>query len=66
MLIRTALILGSIRTFSLSLRETVKGLRRASGEDAASISGTLCLSAICEAKLDSVKAAVKEDRTHWR
>ena len=63
---RTELILGSMKTFSFSLRETVSGFNSASGEDAASISGTLCLSAVCDAKLESVKAAVSEDRTHWR
>jgi hypothetical protein len=26
----------------------------------------LCLSAVCDAKFESDKAAVKEDRTHWR
>jgi hypothetical protein len=66
MLMRTLLILGSIKTLSLSFREMTRGLRRASGDEAASISGTLCLSDVCEAKLDSVNAAVKDDRTHCR
>jgi hypothetical protein len=59
-------MLGSMRTLSLSFRETVSGFNSASGEDAASISGTLCLSAVCDAKLERVKAAVSDDRTHWR
>lgn len=63
MLTRTLLILGSMRTLSFSLRETVSGFNRTSGELAASISGTLCLSDACEAKLDSDRAAVREDRT---
>jgi len=66
MLTRTLLTLGSIRTFSFSFLATVSGLRRTSGELAASISGTLCLSDVCEAKLDRERAAVREDRTHWR
>jgi hypothetical protein len=44
MLTRTLLMLGSMKTFSFSFRATVKGLRSTSGELAASISGTLCLS----------------------
>lgn len=35
-----------------------------SGELAASISGTLCLSEVCEAKLEIARAATKDDRTH--
>lgn len=64
MLMRTLFTLGSIKTFSFSLRETVRGLRSSSGEVWASISGTLCLSDVCEAKLDMARAAVREDRTH--
>lgn len=66
MLTRTLLILGSIKTFSCSLRETVSGLRRTSGELAASISGTLCRSDVCDAKFANDKAAVSEERTQRR
>jgi hypothetical protein len=66
MLIRTLLMLGSIKTFSFSFRDTVRGLSSTSGELAASISGTLCLSEACDAKLDRERAAVSDDRTHWR
>ncbi len=66
MLTRTLLTLGSIKTFSFSLRETVSGLRRTSGELAASISGTLCRSDVCDAKFDRDRAAVSEERTHRR
>ena len=66
MLTRTLLTLGSIRTFSFSLRATVSGFRRTSGELAASISGTLCLSDVCDAKFEMASAAVSDDRTHWR
>lgn len=59
-------MLGSMKTFSCSFRATVNGLSKTSGELAASISGTLCLSAIWEAKLDRDNAAVSDDRTHWR
>jgi hypothetical protein len=55
-----------MKTFSRSFRATVNGFRRTSGELAASISGTLCLSDACEAKFDNDKAAVSDDRTHWR
>lgn len=65
-LTRTLLTLGSIRTFSFSFLATVKGFRSSSGEVAASISGTLCLSAVCDAKLESERAAVSEDLTHCR
>lgn len=64
MLTRTLLTLGSMRTFSFSLREMFKGLSRSSGELAASISGTLCRSEVWEAKLEMASAAVKEERTH--
>jgi hypothetical protein len=66
MLTRTLLTLGSMKTFSFSLRATVKGLSKSSGELAASISGTLCRSDVCDAKLDTARAAVRDDRTHWR
>ena len=65
-LTRTLLTLGSIKTFSFSLRATVNGLRRTSGDVAASISGTLCRSEICDAKFDRDSAAVSEDLTHCR
>jgi hypothetical protein len=64
MLTRTLLTLGSMRTFSFSLRATVKGFNRTSGELWASISGTLCRSDACEAKFERDKAAVREERTH--
>ena len=66
MLTRTLFTDGSMRTFSFSLRETWSGFRRTSGELAASISGTLWRSDVCEAKFERASAAVKEDRTHWR
>lgn len=66
MLIRTLLMLGSMRTFSFSFLDTVSGFSSTSGELAASISGTLCLSEACEAKLESERAAVSDERTHWR
>lgn len=59
-------MLGSMKTFSVSFRETVSGLSRTSGELAASTSGTLCLSDACEAKFERESAAVSEDRTAWR
>ena len=59
-------MLGSIRTFSFSLRETVNGLSSTSGELAASISGTLWRSEACDAKFERDRAAVREERTHWR
>ena len=59
-------MLGSMKTFSFSFRATVNGLSKTSGELAASISGTLCLSEVCDAKFERDKAAVKDDRTHWR
>ena len=65
-LIRTLLMLGSINTLSFSLRDTVSGFRITSGDDAASISGTLCRSEACEAKFESEMAAVREVRTHCR
>ena len=66
MLILMELMLGSMRTRSFSLRATVRGVRSTSGDVWASISGTLCRSAVCEAKLESVKAAVKLLRTHCK
>lgn len=64
MLMRALLTLGSIKTRSDSLRAIVSGFKRSSGDDAASISGTLCLSEVCDAKSASERAAVSEDRTH--
>ena len=66
MLIRTLLTLGSRRTFSFSLRDIVNGLSRTSGELEASISGTLWRSDVCEAKFESERAAVSEERTQRR
>ena len=66
MLTRILLMLGSIKAFSFSLRETVKGLRRTSGELAASISGTLWRSDVWDAKFERESAAVREDRTQRR
>lgn len=63
-LIRTLLILGSMRTRSFSFRATVNEFNRTSGEVLASISGTLCLSEVWDAKFERHRAAVKEDRTH--
>lgn len=57
-------MLGSMKTLSFSLRDTTRGFRRTSGELAASISGTLCRSDVCEAKSDRARAAVREERTH--
>ena len=65
-LTRTLFMLGSMKTFSFSFRATVRGLSKTSGELAASISGTLCLSEVCDAKFERDSAAVKDDRTHWR
>ena len=59
-------MLGSMKTFSFSFRATVSGLSKTSGELAASISGTLCLSEISDAKFERDNAAVNDDRTHWR
>jgi hypothetical protein len=53
-------------TRSFSFREMVSALSMTSGDDAASISGTLCRSEACEAKLESERAAVREERTHCR
>lgn len=65
-LTRTLLTLGSIKTFSFSFLATVNGFNSTSGELAASISGTLCLSAVCEAKFDRERAAVRDDLTHCK
>ena len=59
-------MLGSMKTFSFSFRDTVNGLSSTSGEVEASISGTLWRSEVCDAKFDSERAAVSEDRTHSR
>lgn len=66
MLMRTLLMLGSMRTRSFSLRAIVKGVRRTSGDVRASTSGTLCRSAVWDAKLDRQRAAVRLLRTAWR
>lgn len=66
MLMRTLLILGSMYTLSFSFLDTVNGFKSTSGELAASISGTLCLSEACEAKFERERAAVSDERTHWR
>lgn len=64
MLTLTLFTLGSMRTFSFSFLAIVKGLSSNSGDVAASISGTLCLSDAWDAKFVSESAAVKDDRTH--
>ena len=64
MLTLTLFTLGSMRTFSFSFLAIVKGLSSNSGDVAASISGTLCLSDAWDAKSVSESAAVKDDRTH--
>jgi hypothetical protein len=66
MLIRTLLMLGSMRTLSFSFLDIVNGFRRTSGEVCASISGTLCLSEVWDAKFDKHRADVREDRTHCK
>lgn len=66
MLMRTLLMLGSIRTRSFSFRATVSGVNSTSGEVCASISGTLCRSEVCDEKLDRQSAEVREERTHCR
>lgn len=63
---RTLFMLGSMNTLSFSFRATVKGFSSTSGEVFASISGTLCLSEVWDAKFERHKAEVSEDRTHWR
>lgn len=60
------LTLGSMSTLSFSFRDTVSGFSSTSGVFPDSTSGTLWRSAVCEAKLLSVIAAVREDRTHLR
>lgn len=59
-------MLGSIRTFSFSFLAIVRGFSSTSGDVAASISGTLCLSEAWEAKFDKERAAVSDERTHCR
>lgn len=59
-------MLGSTKTFSFSFLAIVTGLSSSSGEVVASISGTLCRSDAWEAKLDSDRAAVRDERTHCR
>lgn len=59
-------MLGSMRTLSFSLRATVRGLSRTSGDVWASISGTLCRSEVWDAKLDRQRADVRDALTHWR
>ena len=66
MLTRTLLTEGSTSTRSSWFRETVRGLRTTSGEVLASISGTLCRSEACEAKLERESAAVRVCRTQER
>lgn len=66
MLIRILLMLGSMSTRSFSLRAIVRGVKRTSGDVRASTSGTLCLSAVWDAKLDKQRAAVRLLRTAWR
>lgn len=63
---RTELIDGSIRTCSEALRAMTRGVRRTSGVEPASISGTLWRSATWEAKGSRVRAAVREERTAER
>jgi len=66
MLMRMLLMLGSMRTRSFSLRATVSGVSNTSGDVRASTSGTLCLSAVWDAKLERQRAAVRLLRTAWR
>jgi hypothetical protein len=66
MLTRTLFTDGSIRTRSSWFRDTVNGLRMSSGDVRASISGTLCLSLACDAKLERDRAAVRVLRTQER
>jgi hypothetical protein len=66
MLTRTLFTDGSIRTRSSWFRDTVNGLRMSSGDVLASISGTLCLSLACDAKLERERAAVRVLRTQER
>lgn len=66
MLMRTLLTLGSMKTRSFSFLDTVIGFNSTSGDDLASISATLCRSAVCEAKFDRERAAVRDDRTQRR
>lgn len=66
MLTLTLFMEGSIKTFSFSFRAIVSGLSRSSGDVTASISGTLWRSDACEAKFERLRAAVSDERTHWR
>ena len=66
MLTRVLLTLGSTSTRSLSLRATTSGFNASSGAVPASTSGTLCRSAVCEAKLERARAAVSVARTQAR
>lgn len=63
---RTELMDGSMRTRSFSLRAIISGFSKTSGEVWASISGTLCRSEVWDAKFESVRAEVREERTAWR
>lgn len=66
MLMRALFTLGSMRTRSFSFLDTTNGFRMSSGELAASISGTLCRSEVCDAKSVRDSAAVRDDLTHCR
>ena len=66
MLTLIELMLVSIKTFSFSFLAMISGFSMTSGVRPASISGTLCRSAVCEAKLLREMAAVREERTHFR
>ena len=59
-------MLGSMSTLSFSLRATCSLFSSISGDVAASTSGTLCRSAVWEAKLQRDRAAVSDARTHCR
>ena len=63
---RTELIDGSIRTCSCALRATTRGVSSASGVRPISISGALCRSTRCEAKLEMLSAAERVERTQAR
>lgn len=55
-----------MKTRSCSFRDTIRGLRRTSGDFPASTSGTLWRSAVWDAKSQSDMAAINDDRTHFR
>ena len=59
-------MLGSIKTLSFSFLAIDRGFNKTSGDVAASISGTLCRSDVCDAKFARDKAAVRDDLTHCR